>query len=69
MNEKKRPPFGKVCRIWTKDGGEYEAKLIHLNPRYHRKAEDLDVWRREGDIPRKQRYIRPAEVVGWKEEA
>lgn len=48
MSEKKRPPFNKVCRIRTKDGEEYEAKLIHLNPRYHRKAEDLNVWRREG---------------------
>lgn len=63
MNEKKRPPFNKVCRIRTKDGEEYEATYIRLN----QYAGKLERWRREDDVPRKQRYIRPAEVVGWKE--
>lgn len=64
MNEQKRPPFNRICRIRTKDGGEYEAKYIKLN----RYAGKLERWRREGDVPRKERYIRPAEVVGWEEE-
>jgi len=65
MHEQKRPPFNKVCRIRTKDGGEYEATYIRMN----KYAGKLERWRREGDVPRKERYIKPAEVVGWKEEA
>lgn len=51
--------FNTVYLIKTKDGQEYEAKLIKLN-KYCGK---LIRWRREGDVPHKQRYLRPDEVV------
>jgi hypothetical protein len=54
-----------VVKVDTFDGRTYEAKMIHLNPQYHRKAESLDVWRREGDVPRKQRYVQPKDVESW----
>lgn len=52
-----------VYTIKTKDGHEYKAKLIHLNPRYCRKAKCLDVWRREDDVPKKERYIKSDDVI------
>lgn len=62
-----RPPYNRECVIRTEDGAEYRAKLIRLNPRYHTRVKDLDVWRREGDIPKKERYIQPGKVIGWTE--
>lgn len=67
MEGNNRPPYQRPCRITTADGGEYEAKLIHLNPRYHTHAMDPDLWRREGDIPRRDRYISPDKVTKWEE--
>ena len=61
-----RKVYQKLCIIRTKGGHEYKAKLIHLNPRYCRKADNLDVWRREGDLPKKERYIKPKDVKEWK---
>ena len=62
-----KPKYHKPCRIWTVSGDEYEATLIHLNPRYHTKAGELDVWRREDSVPKKQRYIQLKDVTVWEE--
>lgn len=51
--------FNTVYMIRTADGHEYKARLIKLN-KYCGK---LIRWRREGDVPHKQRYLRPDEVV------
>ena len=51
-----------LCVIKTKDGHEYKAKLIKLN-KYCGK---LERWRVGGDVPRKQRYIDPDEVVSYR---
>lgn len=59
-----RPPYGKLCQIKTKDGGEYRAKLIKLN-KYCGKQE---LWRREDEVPKKERYIKPKDVIGWEEQ-
>lgn len=41
------PPYQTPCWIHTRDGEEYEAELIHLNPRYHTHA-NPDVWKLTG---------------------
>lgn len=56
--------FNTVYLIKTADGHEYKARLIKLN-KYCGKQE---LWRREDDVPHKQRYLRPDEVVGVKEQ-
>lgn len=58
------PPFGKLCLIWTVDGGVYKAKMIKLN-RYAGKRE---LWRREDDVPKKERYINVKDVIMWEEQ-
>ena len=58
------PPFGKLCLIKTVDGGEYKAKMIKLNG-YAGKRE---LWRREDDVPRKERYINVNDVTMWEEQ-
>ncbi|MBR0085665.1 MAG: hypothetical protein IJL97_03850 [Lachnospiraceae bacterium] len=57
-----RPPYGTLCQIQTKDG-TYKAKLIRTN-KYSGKK---DVWRREDEVPRKQRYIKPRDVIVWEQ--
>ena len=57
-----QPPYGTVCDITTKDG-TYRATLIRTN-KYSGKQ---DVWRREDDVPRKKRYIKPRDVLVWEE--
>lgn len=57
------PPFQKLCIIHTVDGGEYKARLIKLNKYAGKKI----LWRREDDVPKKQRFIQRDEVVGWEE--
>lgn len=55
--------FNTLYLIKTRDGHEYEAKLIKTN----KFSGKLIRWRREGDVPRKQRYLRPEEVVECQE--
>lgn len=55
------PPYQKLCLIHTADGNEYKARLIKLNKYAGKKI----LWRREDDVPKKQRYLKPSEVVGW----
>ena len=62
-----KPPYQKIVTIFTKDGQEYKAALYHLNPQYHRKAKQLDRWRRIDDVPKKERWIDVEDVVSWKE--
>ena len=45
--------------IKTKDGHEYRARLIKLN-KYCGKQE---LWRREDDVPKKERYIKVSDVI------
>ena len=62
-------PLGEVMRVipnyqtpyWItlKDGTECLAMLIRLNKYCGKK----DVWKRLDDVPRKQRYISPKEVI------
>lgn len=58
-----RAPYQRECIITLRDGTEYKAKLIKLN-KYAGKQE---LWRREDDVPKKQRYIKPREVTEWRE--
>lgn len=57
------PPYQSLCLIKTKDGAEYKARLIKLN-KYAGKQE---LWRREDDVPKKQKYIKAKDVVLWQE--
>lgn len=59
--EQKKPPYQTICLIRTKDGKTYRAELIRLN----KYAGNLERWRREDDVPRKQRYIQPKDVESW----
>lgn len=56
----KRPPCNKPCKIRTKNGEEFTARLIHLNPQFHRKVECLDVW-----IIKGHKSINADDVVEW----
>ena len=51
--------FNTLYEIRTRDGQTYKAKLIKLN----KYAGNLERWRREDAVPKKQRYLRPDEVV------
>lgn len=44
--------------------------LIHLNPKYHTRMADPDVWKRLDNVPKKKRYVSKNDVVAiaaWKE--
>lgn len=60
---RERKPYQTLCLIRTTDGSEYKAKLIKLN-RYAGKQE---LWRREDDVPKREKYIKPRDVVMWQE--
>lgn len=51
-----KPKYNKLCKIRTKNGEEFTARLIHLNPQFHRKAECLDVWIICVDYKRTQKH-------------
>ena len=58
---KTRPPYQTPCLIRTRDGNEYRAELIHLNPKYHKMVKSLDKWRLG-----KHKYMDNDEVVEWR---
>lgn len=60
---RERKPYQRLCLIRTTDGAEYKAKLIKLN-KYAGKQE---LWRREDDVPKREKYIKPRDVVMWQE--
>ena len=60
---KTHPPYQTPCWIHTRDGEEYEAELIHLNPRYHTRMKDCDVWKLTGF---KKKYLENDNVVEWR---
>lgn len=62
MQENRRPPYQKPCRITTKDGEEYTAELYHMNEKYHTRVKDLDRWR-----VAKHHWIKASEVTAWEE--
>ena len=55
------PPYQTPCLVHTQSGEEYEAELIHLNPRYHTHV-NPDVWKVRG----KKKYLEYDEVVEWR---
>lgn len=55
------PTYQRRCLVRTNDGKVIEAQLIHLNPQYHQKVENLDVWR-----IRKHKYIKDSDVAEWR---
>jgi hypothetical protein len=59
---KTHPPYHADCYIHTRDGAEYEAELIHLNPRYHTRLKGCDGWKIHGF---KKKYLEDNEVVEW----
>jgi hypothetical protein len=59
---KTHPPYQTPCWIKTRDGEEYEAELIHLNPKYHTHA-NPDVWKLKGF---KKKYLENDNVVEWR---
>lgn len=55
------PPYQMPCMIRTRDGEETVAELIKLNPKYHNKVKDKEIWR-----VKKHVYIKDDNVVEWK---
>lgn len=59
--------YNHLYEIRVTENERYLAKLIHLNPRFHRKVDKdkLDVWKIENPKPGQKRYVMhsPAIVV------
>lgn len=55
--------FNTLYEIRTRDGQTYKAKLIKLN----KYAGKQTLWRREGEVPHKQRYLKPGDIVSAQE--
>lgn len=55
------PPYQVPCMIRTRYGEEIVAELIKLNPKYHSKVKDKEIWHVAKHV-----YIKDDDVVEWK---